>query len=212
MLKKYIAVILSLLTCCSLFGCQKSYPAFVTEYTAEEHLQRIKTRTEERFAEELADGEILSYHVEIVYSFYTYDPEYFLVELEYADEWTDKCNVCGVEYTTKYKHLIGIIKKDEYKCGAFSFRGGFVDGKSAYTASGYANARKVFAFGFYAVDTEQGTLSIYACLGDRDRDTCYLVGAKEWDVAPELITNKMQKSLLIDSRTNHDLVHGRENY
>ena len=74
-------------------GCTSggyTHPKFKTKYTEEEHVQRITARTEEIFAEEIESGEILNYEVEIVYAFYDNDPEYFLVELEYAEEWESR--------------------------------------------------------------------------------------------------------------------------
>ena len=67
-------------------GQTYKHPDFVTAYTQEEHIQRISERTQTRFSKEIESGEIVNYTVEIVYAFYDNDPEYFLVNLEYAEE------------------------------------------------------------------------------------------------------------------------------
>ena len=50
---------------------------FETAYTEEEHIQRIRQRTEERFADDIEKHKIKEIHVEIIYSYYTEDPEWF---------------------------------------------------------------------------------------------------------------------------------------
>ena len=114
------------------------HPDFVTEYTIEEHIERIKQRTKERFANEISSGEIVNFTVDIVHAFYDDDPEYFLVELEYKDEWIGKyaneykwSNIAGllpekpeeyVYYSTKYKHFLGKITNDWYHSGIWFYQ------------------------------------------------------------------------------------------
>ena len=126
------------------------HPVYSSSYR--KHVARITKRTEEVFAEEIASGEIVKYNVDIVYAF-DEDPEYFLVELEYAEEWENDCD--GQIYTTKYRHTIGYIKDDEYYLGAVAMYGtgkrydeksltqqAFMDGQSAYTLYAHHGERK----------------------------------------------------------------------
>ena len=140
-----------------LASCSKkiggyTHPVFQTEYTQEEHIQRINQQTEAIFAEEINSGKLLKYNVEILYAYYDNDPEYFLVELEYVDECIEViCEnpdyLSGTEnqepkyiyHTTKYQHFIGFIEDDVYKTGIPYYDSGsrnpkdcFMPGRSAY--------------------------------------------------------------------------------
>ncbi len=170
-----------LLTGCS--GCQQRdgdydyvHPDFITEYTIEEHIERITTRTEEIFEEEIKNGDIVDYTVEIVYAFYDNDPEYFLVELEYAKEWggkydnpNDSPNVENDEYITyqtKYKHFIGYIVNDRYWYGLRDYWGSdiktsFKDGRSVYAFNGYEKERKYYGMCKQAVEVQGEMLFLY---------------------------------------------------
>lgn len=118
------------------------HPKFKTDYTIEEHIERISALTEENFSKELASGELVSYKVEIVYA-YDEDPEYFLIELEYAQAWDkeyyDSYDVEYVRYSTRYRHLIGYIRSDKY----WSLEG-FKEGRSSYLYYGYADNKKYY--------------------------------------------------------------------
>ena len=106
-----------LLNSCGLIpGADNKHPDFQTEYTIEEHIDRIRARTEENFSKEIQVGKIVNIEIEILYAFYDSDPEYFMVELEYAKEFAgeytyrdDYWMETPVSYTTKYKHFIGFI-------------------------------------------------------------------------------------------------------
>ena len=133
------------------------HPIFKTEYTEEEHIARLSARTEERFASEIESGEIVDFEIEIVYAFYDNDPEYFLVTLEYAEEF-----FIAEEKATKYKYTIGIIVQDEYRyCSLEGYINGFKDGPSPYHYLGYENAKKYYGGAKHAVATEEGVLLIY---------------------------------------------------
>lgn len=153
---KILIVILALLFC---VGCNEKiggydHPTFVTNYTEEEHVERIRQRTAEKFEKEIVNQEIVDIHVEIIYAFYDNDPEYFLVEIEYAREWinayknpdyssSDESSQEYIEYTTKYKHLIGFIENDKYKTGLMYYDS-FIDGRSSYSFYGYRSAKKYY--------------------------------------------------------------------
>lgn len=178
-----------LITCCLSFslllsGCTCSnpyikyvyeHPKFKTDYTIEEHIERISALTEENFAKELASGKLVSYNVEILYAFYDEDPEYFLIELEYAEEWKGwyvTGEVEKIEYKTKYKHTIGYILYDEYHylTGIYNYYD-FVDGRSSYRYYGYADNKKYVGFeGLQAVEKDGQIIKLFSeeCISKRN--------------------------------------------
>lgn len=148
-----------------------THPDFVTQYTVEEHEQRIAERTEERFAWEIAKGVIVDYKVEIIYAFYDDDPEYFMVELEYAEERKDSYT-CedytnstfygkDIVYTTKYRHIIGYISNDNYMTGLYEYLDDFRDGRSSYAKAGYEYAKKYYGGGVHAVEKDGQKITVY---------------------------------------------------
>ena len=162
-MKKFLALLLC--TVCLFSGCKGGYkhPKFKTEYTIEEHIVRIEERTKERFEEEIASGELVSYNVDIVYAFYDNDPEYFLVELEYANEWENLIDENSPEYgtyTTKYKHLIGYIEGDNYWTGLYSYDD-FMDGRSSYRIFGYSTAKKYYGGHIQAVEENGELITVF---------------------------------------------------
>lgn len=147
-----------------------THPDFVTQYTVEEHEQRIAERTEKRFAREIANGVIVDYKVEILYAFYDDDPEYFMVELEYRREWEDsyECDDYtnstfygkDIVYTTKYRHIIGYISNDNYMTGLLRYDE-FEYGRSSYTKAGYEYAKKYYGGGVHAVEKDGQKITVY---------------------------------------------------
>ncbi len=164
---------------CTLFttcvsGCNRenvktggyTHPDFTTEYSIEEHIERIKTRTEEKYSAEIASGELLSFEVEILYAFYDNDPEYFMVEFTYATEREVKeWDYPQTVYKSKYGHFIGYIQDDIYKIGIINYSGEddlyIMPGRSAYSICGYDNAKKYYGGGVQAVETDEGIMQIY---------------------------------------------------
>ncbi|MBQ8229916.1 MAG: hypothetical protein IJZ32_04405 [Clostridia bacterium] len=148
------------------------HPEFKTDYTIEEHIERISTLTEENFANELASGELVSYNVEILYAFYDEDPEYFLIELEYAEERSSSYETCArdenkrniiVQYKTKYMHMIGFIKYDKYYHLRYIYAHQFVPGRSSYRYYGYTNNKKyVGAAGLQAVEKDGQIIKLFS--------------------------------------------------
>lgn len=131
---------------------------FETAYTEEEHIQRIRQRTEERFADDIEKDKIKEIHVEIIYSYYTEDPEWFLVEVEYKEPFENKIfdrnrrfspnrwYLIGTPYQTTFKHIIGRIVDDKYledenNSGVFI---GFMDGPSVWRARGFMENKKFY--------------------------------------------------------------------
>ncbi len=179
-MEKFLALLLSIV--CLFSGCKGGYKhsKFKTEYTVEEHIARIEERTKERFEEEIASGELVSYNVDIVYAFYDNDPEYFLVELEYVNEWENLIDENSPEYgtyTTKYKHLIGYIEEDNYWTGLPGYSIEFMNGRSAYKLLGCEKSRKYYGGGVQAVERDGELIMIFDndCLFNLDNSYGYTV-------------------------------------
>lgn len=185
-----------------------THPNFQTEYTVEEHIERIRARTENNFFAEISKGEIVNMEIEILYAFYDNDPEYFMVELEYAKEFAGEYTYrddYGMEspvlYTTKYKHFIGFIENDEYYARVRAYTSykdeppieKFVDGRNPYVLCGYDDSKKYCNSQSYcAVQTDEGILQIfespYYCGVEFDMD--------EKRFEQRIISEKEQKTLM----------------
>ena len=185
---------------------------FETAYTEEQHVQRIMQRTEERFANEIATDKIKDIHVEIVYSYYTEDPEYFLVEIEYNDFFTGSLenpyysdgDSLYLSYTTNRKHLIGRINKDEYLI--YPWYSTFIDGPSVYSARGYADNRKYIFIYTYSVKSNGEVYDIFS--GDPKEYNYLFLGLAPWAREPwiskiEQISVATQAHRLKESRENN---------
>ena len=169
-MKRKWCILLALCFTLLFAGCNGGYrhPKFKTKYTIEEHIQKISKRTEEIFAEEITNGNIANYTIEIIYAFYDEDPEYFLVELEYAEEWESQYENPDfqygekpqyIKYSTKNKHFIGFIENDEYYTGLPCYDSGasdikqdcFMDGKSGYALCAFPQNKKYYGAGIQGV-------------------------------------------------------------
>ena len=133
--------------CSSGDGIYIPHPVFETVYTEEEHVQRITERVEESCAEEIANGQLIKYNVEILHAFEDDDPEYFLVELEYAEECFS-VKYKNIHYKTKYTFTIGFIISDEYYVGYGAH------GRSSYAVCPYPNNKKYCGRGGYTQGVE----------------------------------------------------------
>ena len=83
-----ISICLSITVCLNLFACnsQKNQSqTFTTKYTEQQHIQKLTQITQSRLSNRFESGELVGCSVQIVYSFYTSDPEYAIIELEYAE-------------------------------------------------------------------------------------------------------------------------------
>ncbi len=179
MLKKIIFCLLILFLIATIifvwgyYTCQKAYdyPTFTTKYSINEHIERIKQKTEERFARELADGSIVNYRVDIVHSFYDNDPEYFVIEVEYAEEFdgkfynpeyyfpTNEPIPMYIQYKTKYKHTLGYIHQEKYYIGTLYEK--FEDGQSPYAKTGNWELKKYYGQNVMAVQKDQDIIKIF---------------------------------------------------
>ncbi len=123
---------------------------YETQYTEEEHIERITARTEENLAEDITSDKIEKIEVEIVYSLYTKDPEYFLIEVEYKQEFTGYWSSSNIPYSTKHKHFFGMIYCDNYI--KTPHMDDFIDGQSIYRARGYKNNVKYHSSFCFAIE------------------------------------------------------------
>ncbi len=175
-----------LITCCLslillLSGCHEpqrlgpffDHPEFKTDYTIEEHIERISAKTKKRFAEKLQSGLLVSYSVDILYAFYDEDPEYFLIELEFDREWEGEYDIPNYgqdldipfhyTYKTKYMHTIGFICNDKYYLCLREY-GDFIDGQSSYRYYGYAENKKYYGSGVQAVEKDGQIVKLFSDL------------------------------------------------
>lgn len=180
-MKKIISVLLFiLLLCFSACGSYIRYyggyvhPRFSTDYTVEEHIQRISQRTEEKYSVGKAGSEYVAYRVGIIHAFYDDDPEYFFVELERKEEknfyyeWYDLESGGGkqiVKQTTKFKHFIGFIQDDRYYSGLPCYNGQgeefWVNGREPYAFCGYDTEKKYYGRSVCAVQIGAYIRQIY---------------------------------------------------
>ena len=156
----------------SLAGCKSSEERysedryidflFETAFTEEEHIQRIRERTNEKLAEDIEKGIIDTIDVEIVYSFWTEDPEYFLVEVKY-NQWIEgywpKGSRDKQKYHTKDRYFFGMIYKDAY-IGLHETTD-FQDGKSIYEVRGYSSNKKYYGNSVFAVEQDGKIYQIF---------------------------------------------------
>ena len=177
-----ISICLNITVCLNLFACnspQNQSQTFTTKYTEQQHIQKLTQITESRLSNRFESGEIVGCSVQIVYSFYTSDPEYAIIELEYAEPFESSVNVSRmgksqygslqsveqeIEYLTKYQHTLIHIHQDRY----YQFTGyykhlhkSYMDGRSPYQVLGYGNNKKYFGCGLFAVDIDGQIVDLY---------------------------------------------------
>ena len=219
-LKQVFGIIISLQLLLSIFffgGCSSSCVnqdpllkdlrfKFETAFTEEEHIERIRARTEERLEEDIEEDKIEKIDIEIVYSFYTKDPEYFLVEVEYKEEFSRfyEPNIYLGKYTTKYKTFIGMIYFDQYiRIGEMD---DFIDGPSPYKARGYTGYKKFFGATRCAIEENGKIIQIFGKTTWSYRND-YMLGLTPWDEGGTYgqiveLSKEEQASLLVTSRAS----------
>lgn len=201
-MKKLVAIILSLtlifvISACDaeedqmLGGWEKEYteyvhPDFETQYTVEEHIERLNLIASKTL-------KLKKFKVSIVYAFYDFDAEYFLIEFEreeyeydvhiyqmsdYINRYADIENLNDVTIKERATngYILGYISEDKYFCNLFvnlRWYGGqpgfgyvqkFSDGLSPYKAYGYEDNVKYYGGQTAAVACKEG-LKIVACEG-----------------------------------------------
>lgn len=186
-MKKLLCLFLTIVCCLCMVACDTcsacekkggyTHPEYQSKYTEEEHIERISARTREKYAEEIEEGIIIDFKVEILYAFYDNDPEYFLIEYRFADTILEyKGEGSEVKLTKKhYGHTIGMIKNDAYCVGSFhccidendgiGSQTGYDDeifvGQNCYTRCGFENAKKYYGGDVFAVEIDGQMVQIY---------------------------------------------------
>ena len=215
LLASVLAGVIGSLAILSLVGCEYfvkkdgyyEHPDYVAVYTPEENKQRIEMRTAEKFSNEIASGEIVSYKVEILHAFYDDDPEYFMVELEYAEEFESEYeNIIPtgsgntketITYKTKWKYIIGYIQGRSYQIGLPRYPN-YANGRNPYDYLGYLNSKKYYGGGQFAVEKEEGKLAIYFGSGSSvpPIDSIIDVENHKWRFEQYYIDTKREKQLM----------------
>lgn len=116
-MKKTVAI--TLLSMCAFFlillfiyiGLMVRYnniPEFETEYSEEEHLERVKGKVPKKY--------LVDIKTEILYAYYRGTPEYVLITLELTEQLSGDFYTSNEEYefSTYYLHAVIRIHKDEY--------------------------------------------------------------------------------------------------
>lgn len=151
-----------------LNGCESDSPEEIETYELWEHVDRIRTRTEERFAKDFERGKIVNYDVEILFNFKE-EPNLFMVELEYDKPYT--CFIAdGVDYKSQYAHIIGYISHshNNYYTGLRAYQSTFKGGRSAYAICGYDGEKKYYSNGICAVKVNGQLLQIHNMYANED--------------------------------------------
>ncbi len=188
---KKLSWIISIVLCC-LFACPsciieqpidiKPY-VFSTNYTIEEHIERIKERTLEVFEAEILNEEYKDCKVDIVYSIRNNLPELFVVEVEFTHQKEYfRQGTLPQEYhyySTEYVHMIGRIKEDEYYCVYDVPFGGYASnafwaGRSPYSYKGYWDKKKYYGSVLYGVEADNEIRILAKGVG------CYIYGGIEY--------------------------------
>ena len=212
-MKKILAIILTLIFCSCLISCNNEepiagkrpiygeyvHPDFETQYTIEEHMERLSKIASKTL-------KLKNFKVSIVYAFYDFDAEYFLIEYE-TEEYEYDVHISQmatynpfyppkqdlwqevlIKETATSGYILGYIYEDNYYYGLLINQrhyGGiycgsvqqYTRGQSPYKAYGYEDNVKYYGGQIAAVACEEG-LKIVAC------EDCF-----KMDVGFELIKN-----------------------
>ena len=162
-----------------------------------------------RLGREIESGEIVSYKVEILHAFYDDDPEYFMVELEYAEEFEAEYeNVIPtgsgntkeiITYKTKWKYMIGVIRGAYFGVGLLRYED-FANGRNPYDYLGYSNDKKYYGGGVHAINENGKKLVIYR--GGSYSPPIHIVSnlkEEEWRLEQYYISEKEEKQRMKDN-------------
>lgn len=154
-----------------------------TTLSEEKHIQILLDKTEKIFEEEIKSGKVVNYSSHIMYSFNKNKPQYFLIELEFADYFdylVPTCYSCfeangkrDVWYSTKNKHIIGYIDDNEYKIkvnwrlftgemdGSYNLESVLINGQSPFSYLGYDDCRKYYGNNIFGIEKDENVVQIY---------------------------------------------------
>ena len=147
------------------------YPDYQSEYTQEEHIARLTAITEsgawkdldEQFSFKLAHFDnMVSFEVEIVYSLYDKDPEFFLINCTF-ENYIDGHIITGQPYPPAMNEafLFGYILNDEYYIILLH------TGKNPWEYAGYPSEKKYFGSYRFAVELNGEMTMVFEITDDQ---------------------------------------------
>lgn len=182
-MRRLISFVLALMSALCCFACQPNEDPqpFVSQFTTEEHIERIRHITEYALRYEIEKGHVKDIYIDALYPFDGSIPEQFLVEFEFCGDeceevahqialiHSNKFTCTHFGYSTKNTHEslfryyivrmledTYLVESDDYDSnGWFGFFG-----KSIYTELGYKESKKYYADGHFGVLTDEGILQI----------------------------------------------------
>ena len=165
--KRIMVIIIVIISLCwpflSFVQCQKvnryKHPDFQTNYSGQEHIERIEERIRERYSVMFEYYIYKDVDVYLLHSLFDDDQEYFIVEISFYSPVTrsfenpnyDKGkplseeNLERISYTTDRMYCVGYIRNDVYYRNAFRY------GKSSYTLYGFEDQKKYYGGGYECV-------------------------------------------------------------
>lgn len=173
----YVLIVCSLcwpFICIVQCSCGVNDRSFYTKYTQEQHVQRIRERTNIKYQDDIESGIIEDFEVFILYDLNYNYPEYFIVEFQYSNhvdklvqeeiiESDGKGNItCRQEelvVRSKYFHVTGCIIDDLYYT-TFTYGSNYRHGQSSYSLGGYQNQKKYFGNGYEFVEIDGEIIQI----------------------------------------------------
>ncbi|MBO5214817.1 MAG: hypothetical protein J6B79_01355 [Clostridia bacterium] len=191
-MRRIISFVLALMSALCCFACQpdEDPQPFVSQFTIEEHIERIRNITEYALRYEIEKGHVKDIYIDALYQFDGSTPRQFLVEFEFCGDeckevahqfaliHSNKFTCAYLGYDTKrtheslFRHYIVDTNRDTYLieniagvCGSNGFFG-----KSIYTELGYKESKKYYAGGRFGVLTEEGILQVLKIC---ERYCCY---------------------------------------
>lgn len=178
-MKKTISLLLTICMALSFSGCHvlgalfggyappyydpndyPEYPDYRSDYTEEEHIQRLTTLTENGAWKNLKDaenkkplGDMITVNVELVYAFYDNDPEFFLIDMLFENEGLFTM-ITEMGYTNRAYYL-GYILNDEYYI-IYKYYG-----DTPWDIAGYSECKKYFGSYYFAVELDGVMTAIF---------------------------------------------------
>ena len=191
-------------------------PEFETEYSEEEHLERVKEIAEKKIPKKY----LVDIKTEILYAYYRGTPEYVLITVELAEEISGEIYGPSGEkypYDTKYLHAVVRIYEDEYydthiKRNALTIddwqlpywlseESSFVLGANPYQVCGYGEEyKKYYMNKSFATERNGKIMEFYEFNGFDD--AVYTLGLEPYDFSEKEVSLKTQKSELVESYRN----------
>lgn len=191
-------------------------PEFVTEYSEEEHLERVKAIVDKK----TPNRTVLDIKTEILYAYYRGTPEYVLITVELSEEISGE--IYGPSggkypYDTKYLYAVVRIYEDEYydthiKRGTSTMDDGqlpywlseessFVLGANPYQVCGYGEENKKYYMNECFAIERNGKIMKFYEFNDFD-DAVYTLGLEPYDFSEKEVSLKTQKTELVQSYRN----------